>query len=203
MSGLVFVVLIQLSIDFALWALNEFTSRISCSAPESLYCLPWSNIATILQLLVGVSINVYMTYRLLWHYHYGTIRECLTVAAVASLPAGIAIVLFLVPTTFKRLTAKHCIALIVLALYCLISYCVAMGDVFSQKKRNAQYEHRLFIAPDAVGGVKELGINFPHDTMTEPLHLLYSGDRVYVIGLPNGKTALISKDKVWGAVAVH
>jgi hypothetical protein len=61
----------------------------------------------------------------------------------------------------------------------------------------------LLIAPDAILGAKLLGISFVQpqaDTgaeLSDSLELIYSGSKVYILRLKNGKVVLFSKDHVW------
>lgn len=63
---------------------------------------------------------------------------------------------------------------------------------------------RLLVAPEAVAGVEELGVNFPGKDsagsarLSNEVVMLYTGSRTYTFRLDNKQIVQLNKDKVWG-----
>lgn len=81
----------------------------------------------------------------------------------------------------------------------------AAADVEAERaKRDPRRDIQFLIAPEAVDGARQLGIPFtrPLDQspmeLTQPVHLVYSGERTYALRLADGRLVQLSKDKVWG-----
>ena len=94
---------------------------------------------------------------------------------------------------------------IVTAIALLFVFSGAAADVEADRAKNDPRRNiQLLVAGDVVGGAKELGIPFVSDStqtssaLTEPVRLVYSGERTYALRLSNNRLVQLSKDKVWG-----
>jgi cytochrome c biogenesis factor len=82
---------------------------------------------------------------------------------------------------------------------------VAMQDGKIEEQNQEAKKMRLLIAPEAVDGVRQLGIHFGNvagpngaPQLSDPVSLAYPGDHFYFLMMPNGAVIRLSKDKVWG-----
>jgi hypothetical protein len=79
-------------------------------------------------------------------------------------------------------------------------YGVAAGR---ERLREPAKSARLLIAPEAIDGLRRLGVPFTDANggrsagLTDGVNLLSEGNRMYIIRLKNGEIVQIKNDKVW------
>lgn len=139
-----------------------------------------------------------------WIYFVPTIRS-LILAILTYVINVIAIKVIRSPDQYLQIGKQ---VGVILTMATLVSmYSVQCGYAhWCREMRREKTNTRLLIAPEAVEGARALGVAFPSNVkssigspeLTEPVRVLYEGERTYVLRLGSGSILQISKDKIWG-----
>jgi hypothetical protein len=151
--------------------------------------------------LIGIPLITSTTMTLLIRSHGADLYQTMVIWSSTFL--GNVIVGWLLTTPLQ--SGPQVTVRIVAAIALLFVFSGAVADAEAgQAKNDPRRNIQLLVAGDIVGGAKELGIPFVQGSsqtssaLTQPVRLVYSGDRTYALRLRNNRLVQVSKDKVWG-----
>lgn len=157
----------------------------------------------VLQFLVPFTFFVW------WFYTKAdfTIGTTLILAASSALVNVIVSLTLLNPDVFLSATLRQQLGILTFVGLGLLAFAAGWGVAEGRRfLREPDLNARLLIAPDAVEGLKELGLVFPDaskgTTFAQPtatVSVLYEGETLYVVRTANGKVLQIKGDKVWSS----
>ncbi|MBZ5679926.1 MAG: hypothetical protein LAO24_07455 [Acidobacteriia bacterium] len=109
------------------------------------------------------------------------------------------------PEVYFSSTVRQQLSLLMLVALGLTVFSLGLGIADgSELLQKPGRSVRLLIAPDAIDGLKHLGIAFPDSSCgttsaepTESIHVLYQGESMYVVRTKNNSVVQIKSDKVW------
>jgi hypothetical protein len=126
--------------------------------------------------------------------------------AVACSVVNLLVSLVLVdPEAYFSSTARQQLSLLMLVGLGLLVFSVGLGIADGRRElQESGPRARLLIAPDAIDGMKHLGIAFPDANCgtasaepTDSVRVLYQGESMYVVRTKDGRILQIKSDKVW------
>lgn len=119
-----------------------------------------------------------------------------------------AIVLSIVrsPDRYLHSQIGHQLGLMLTLATLLVLFSVSCGYAHWRGQAQSTGAHtRLLVAPEAVEGARMLGVVFSDakqssglPELSEPVRVLFEGDRTYVLRLNSGTIVQLSKEKIWG-----
>jgi hypothetical protein len=140
-----------------------------------------------------------------WAYFLPTV-PALRLSAVVLLINAIALAIVRSPDRYFRLPIGHQLGVMLTLAALLAVFSVQCGYAhWCREAQTTGAKTRLLVAPEAVEGARMLGVVFSDEKrasglpeVTEPVRVLFEGDRAYVLRLKSGTIVQLSKEKIWG-----
>lgn len=140
-----------------------------------------------------------------WIYLVPTV-PALGLSGVVLLINAIALEMISSPHRYLHLQVGQQLGLMLTLATALALFSVQCGYAhWCRQVQSTLASTRLLVAPEAIEGARMLGVVFSDGKrasglpeLTEPVRVLFEGDRTYVLRLESGAIVQLSKEKIWG-----